>query len=280
MISMLIQRVTTLCCLAGGLGFLTMMSLNAAATEYRLFVNDATACANAGVTGSVCLVQLGATTSSTGNSSATTTTTVSSTASTSGSGDCVVTSWNPCDGSASSSTSSSASTSATASTSTTASNSSSGSTSSLGSTNGTLNFGSGGGSATGNTKSLTLEPGTTLTLPFSVVPGKYSGQIAIVPTSNGFPTDGAQVRMWFSSAAGGASLSNRWCSGNLGSEGALTWDQTGAISYGCPIPNQKGELFVNLELCISDRKDRSCSAPGATAGSQAAIIYISGNLYR
>ena len=86
--------------------------------------------------------------------------------------------------------------------------------------------------------------------------------------------------MWFSSAAGGAPLSNRWCSGNLGSEGALTWDQTGAISYGCPIPNQKGELFVNLELCISDRKDRSCSAPGAKAGSEAAIIYISGNLYR
>ena len=125
-----------------------------------------------------------------------------------------------------------------------------------------------------------MQPGTTLTLPFSVVPGKYSGQIAIVPTSTGFPTDGAQVRMWFSSAAGGAPLSNRWCSGNLGSEGALTWDQTGAISYGCPIPNQKGELFLNLELCISDRRDRSCSAAGAKAGSEAATIYISGNLYQ
>ena len=79
MISMLIKRVTTLCCLAGGLGFLTMVSLNAAATEYRLFVNDATACRNAGVTGSVCLVQLGATTSSTGNTTTTTTVTTTTT---------------------------------------------------------------------------------------------------------------------------------------------------------------------------------------------------------
>jgi hypothetical protein len=85
--------------------------------------------------------------------------------------------------------------------------------------------------------------------------------------------------MWFSSTAGGAPLSNRWCSANLGREGAITWDQTGAISYGCPIPNQKSELFVNLELCISGRLDRSCSAPDAKAGSEAATVYISGNLY-
>ena len=119
-----------------------------------------------------------------------------------------------------------------------------------------------------------------MTLPFSVVPGQYAGQINVVPTSNGFPTDGSQIRMWVSSTAGGAALSSYWCSTNLGQEGAINWDQTGSISYGCPIPNQKGEMFVNLELCISDRKDRSCSAPGAKAGSQSAMIYISGSLRR
>ena len=119
-----------------------------------------------------------------------------------------------------------------------------------------------------------------MTLPLSVVPGQYAGQINVVPTSNGWPTDGSGVRIWISSTAGGAPLSSYWCSVNLGQEGSLNWDQTGTISYGCPIPNQKGELFVNLELCISGQKDRSCSAPGAKAGSESAMIYISGSLRR
>lgn len=116
-----------------------------------------------------------------------------------------------------------------------------------------------------------------MALPFSVVKGNYSGKIAIVPTSVPFPEDGSQVRMWFSSKAGGTPLENYWCSANLGSEGAVGWDQTGTSASKCPIPNQTGEFFVNLKLCVSNRLDRSCSAAGATDGSEAATIYISAN---
>jgi hypothetical protein len=113
-----------------------------------------------------------------------------------------------------------------------------------------------------------------------VVPGNYYGRVSIVPTSRGFPTDGAQVRMWFSSTADGPAYSQTQCSGNLGQEGALSWDQTGTRSYGCPIPNQKGQLFLNLKLCISYRDDRSCSSPDVKYGTEAAVIYISGRLSR
>jgi hypothetical protein len=79
-----------------------------------------------------------------------------------------------------------------------------------------------------------------MTLPFSVVPGKFSGQIDVVPRRRVGPLMGHRSEMWISSTAGGAPLASSLVRGNFGSEGALNWDQTGAISYGCPIPNQKG----------------------------------------
>ena len=187
-------------------------------------------------------------------------------------GDCVVTTWNNCGGSSSGGSTSGGSTS--------------GGTSSGGSGAcspssrlqcGSLDYGSGGNDSTGKTTRLELDPGVTLALPFSVAPGANYGQIAIVPTSFGLPDDGAGVRMWWSAEAGGKPLANAWCSRNIGFEGSGYWVQSGKISYGCPIPDAAGKYFVNLQLCISDRSDTSCSAPGAKPGSESAYIYIQGN---
>lgn len=145
---------------------------------------------------------------------------------------------------------------------------------------GELDYGSGGNSATGRTTRLKLEPGRTTAFPFSVVPGDYYGQVGIVPTSSPFPDDASQVRMWWSTEAGGKPLSDSLCQQNLGREGTIWWRQTKVISFGCSIPNQKATLFLNLKLCISDRLDASCSAPGAKDGSESAEVYISGAIKR
>ena len=58
-----------------GFCFLAMTSTSVSATEYRLFVDDAAACSSAGKTGSVCVVEVGATTFSSAPSTTTTTTT-------------------------------------------------------------------------------------------------------------------------------------------------------------------------------------------------------------
>lgn len=194
--------------------------------------------------------------------------------------------WNTC-GSAddASSTDNTTSTDNTSSTNDASSTDNSGSTSTsnnttmVASTSGSPNYGSGGGNATGNSEAITLTPGETLALPFSVVPGSYSGTIGIVPTSLGFPTDGSQIRMWFSRTAGGAALADRWCSNNLGSEGAVKWSQKGEQAK-CPIPNEKADMFVNVRLCISDRKDRSCNGPNVKNGTESATVFIAGWLYQ
>ena len=60
-----------------GFCFLAMTSTSVSATEYRLFVDDAAACSSAGKTGSVCVVEVGATTFSSTTSTTSTTTTTS-----------------------------------------------------------------------------------------------------------------------------------------------------------------------------------------------------------
>jgi len=54
-----------------GFCFLAMTSTSVSATEYRLFVDDAAACSSAGKTGSVCVVEVGATTFSAASSATT-----------------------------------------------------------------------------------------------------------------------------------------------------------------------------------------------------------------
>ena len=264
--------------------FLALGVLNASAAEYKLYVNDATACRNAGQSGDVCVVK--ATSSSSTTSTSTTSSSTGST-STSSTSDCVVTTWNNCSGQSGASTPPRSTTTSTV-TSVSSTSTSSGASSSSGgsSTNGagsgvtgtpgTFNYGSAGADATGRTDTISLSPGVTMALPFSTQAGAYTGRIGIVPTSYGFPTDGAEVRMWYSKTSNGAPLPGRFCASNLGSEGSLWWDQTGSLSYGCQIPNANGSLYVNLQLCISGRTDQSCSAAGAKAGSQSARVYISG----
>ena len=285
MISILARKVSKLAFLVGGYGFLTIISLNVSATEYRLFVNDTAACRNAGVTGSVCLVQLGATTASTSTSTTSTSTSGSSTSS--GDNGCVITSWNPCASGSSGNTSSSSSSSVSSSSVSSSSvSSSSVSSSSASSSNvssppvvqgsvsaGNLDFGSGGGNATGNTYAVTFT-NNTVAYPFTVKPGRFFGTAAIVVTSTPFPSDGTGVRMWWSKTKGGNPLSSA-CAANMGRTATVYWDQTGTLGYGCPIPNEATTLYLNFRTCIAPQSDATCSSSGAKAGSPAPV-YVSG----
>ena len=144
---------------------------------------------------------------------------------------------------------------------------------------GTQDYGSGGDATQNGPKAIILQPGETLALPFSVVPGNYYGNVGIVPHPTPFPEDGSQVRIWLSATADGPALSQRQCSKNVGQEGALNWDQTGKTDWKCQIPNEKAQLFLNLKLCISDRLDRSCNGPNVTYGTESARVYLSGSKY-
>jgi len=263
-----------------GTSFLALGILSASAAEYKLYVNDATACKNAGQSGDVCVVKVSSSTSTTTSTSTGSTNTTSSS-------DCVVTTWNNCSGQSSvvtpprSTTTSTSTSSSSTSTSSSSSSSNGGSaTNGAGSgvtgTPGTFNYGSAGADATGRTDTIKLSPGVTTALPFTTQAGNFVGRVGIVPTSYGFPTDGSEVRMWWSKTSNGKPLPGRFCADNLGSEGSLWWDQTGELSYGCQIPNANGSLYLNLQLCKSGRLDKSCSSSGAKAGSQSARVYISG----
>lgn len=240
-------------------------------------------CKTSGGTNSTdsCVIAIGA---SSGSTSGGSTSGVSTSGGSTSGGDCVTTTWNDCSGSTSGGSTSGGSTSGGS----TSGGSTSGGSTSGGSTSGGtisggyggLDFGSGGAGATGNTERITIEPGATYVLPFTVVPGPYYGRVGIVPTSSPLPTDGSEVRMWWSTEAGGKPLADPSCQRNLGAEGAIYWDQGKQLGFGCPIPNQKGELFVNLKLCASDRLDHSCSAAGAIDGSQSADYYISASIKR
>lgn len=259
---------------------LLLSALTAQAVEYRLIIGDTASCRANGKTGPDCVVAASASSSggSTTTSSTSTTSTTSSGGSSTGSATgCTVTVWNPCSNSGSSTTSVSStstvtSTPTTTTTTTTVSQPASPPPASTTATMGTLDFGSGGYDANGASIPFDVS-GNVTTLPFTVVAGKYSGQVGITPTSSGFPYDGTGVRMWWSRAKGGAPLNASSCAGNLKSEGFLYWQQGGALSYGCAIPNENTTLYLNLQACISSRTDGTCSASGARAGS-AATVYL------
>jgi hypothetical protein len=257
-----------------GISFLMGMSAGVSATEYRLFVNDTTACRSAGVTGSVCLVPLGATTASAVTAAPSVATTQPTSAS-SNTGDCVVTAWNPC-ATGTSGNATPPATSAPAVTSTSVAPAPaapayvpSGSVSS-----GDLNYGSGGRNATGNSSRVTVSNDTTA-FPFSVAPGNYAGAVDVITSSTPFPTDGTAVRVWWSKTAGGSPLSVS-CAANIGRTGKLYWDQTGTLGYGCAIPNTRTTLYLNLKSCISPSTDVTCSDSKASPGSSSSL-YISGS---
>jgi len=261
-----------------GACLLLAVSLTQAA-EYRLIIGDSASCTANGKTGPDCVLPASAVASSTPATS--TTATTGSTSSSSGSsGGCVVTSWNNCANSGSSapaSTSQSNVTSppatTTTTTTTTVAQTSPPPAVSTTAVAGTLDFGSGGLDAGGATNRLEVTGGVTA-LPFTVIPGRYSGKVSIVPTSTAFPLDGTGVRMWWSRETGGNPLGGS-CAANMGSEGAIYWYQENARSYGCAIPSEKTTLYLNVQACISSRQDATCSESGAKPGSTA-YVYIRG----
>jgi len=260
-----------------GISFLIGMSASVSATEYRLFVNDTTACRSAGVTGSVCLVPLGATTASTVTAAPSVATTPTTSAP-SNTGDCVVTAWNPCaTGTPGNATPPVTSAPSTPSTTVAPPPASSAYVPSGSVSSGDLNFGSGGRDATGNTYPVTVSNDTTA-FPFSVAAGNHLGSVSVITTSTPFPTDGTGVRVWWSTTAGGTPLSSS-CAANIGRTGKLYWDQTGKLGYGCAIPNTKATLYLNLKSCKSSTADVTCSDKSASPGSPASL-YIAGSKSR
>jgi hypothetical protein len=224
-----------------GFCFLAMTCTSVSATEYRLFVNDAAACSSAGKTGSVCVVEVGATTFSS-TTSATSTTITTTTTSEDTITDSVSVSA-PAGGSVET---------------------------------GDLDFGSGGGNSGTRTYPITVTNDITA-YPFTVKQGAYYGGVTIVPTSTPFPDDGTGVRLWWSKTAGGQPLGGASCSANLGKEGSRYWDQSKTKGYGCTIDNVTSNLYLNLQACDSAADDTTCGAADAKAGS-AAPIYIQGKL--
>jgi hypothetical protein len=221
-----------------GFCFLAMTSTSVSATEYRLFVDDAAACSSAGKTGSVCVVEVGATTFSSTTSTTSTTTTTSEDTIT----DSVSVSA-PAGGSVETRD---------------------------------LDFGSGGGNSGVSTYSVSVT-NDIIAYPFTVKQGAFYGSVSIVPTSRPFPADGTGVRLWWSKTAGGQPLAGASCSANLGKEGTRYWDQSNTRGYGCTIDNVDSTLYLNLRACISASSDTTCGADDAKAGS-AAPIYIQGSL--
>jgi len=264
--------ITTLC-------YVSLFNGAVSAAEYRLIIADNATCVANGRTGPDCVIPASASSSSTTTSSTSTSSSSSSTSSTSSTnsnGDCVVTVWNPCSG-ASSSSSSSSSTSTTSTASTPPPSSTTTTTTPTASptaVQGSLDFGSGGYESTG--KTFRINVGNTVTsYPFSVVQGRWAGTVGIVPTSSPFPEDGSEVRMWWSRNTGGPSL-GAGCSGNLGAEGFLYWDQTGELGYGCLIPNEATTLYLNVRLCRSGRTDTTCSSGSAEYTGAEASVFIRG----
>ena len=169
-----------------GFCFLAMISKSVSATEYRLFVDDAASCSSAGKTGSVCVVEVGAT----AVSSAATTPSASTTP--------VSVSSAPAGGSVE---------------------------------DGDLDFGSGGGNS-GTRTYLVSVTNDTIAYPFTVKQGAFAGSVGIYPSSKPYPTDGSEIRLWWSKEKGGEPLPGVDCNPYIGRTSSLSWDQTGTVGYG------------------------------------------------
>jgi hypothetical protein len=80
--------------------------------------------------------------------------------------------------------------------------------------------------------------------------------------------------MWWSRTKGGKPINSN-CAANLKSEGFMYWQQAGAASFGCEIPNENTTLYLNVKGCISSRTDSWCGDSGAKPGTTA-TVYIQG----
>jgi hypothetical protein len=117
----------------------------------------------------------------------------------------------------------------------------------------------------------------TIAYPFTVKQGAFAGSVGIYPSSKPYPTDGSEIRLWWSKEKGGEPLGGAACSPRIGRESKNSWDQSGKRGYGCLIDNVDATLYLNLRACISTSADTTCTAPDAKPGS-AVPTYVGGRV--
>ena len=138
-----------------------------------------------------------------------------------------------------------------------------------------LDFGPGGRYATGNTYKVVVNPGKVISMPFTVIPGSFTGSIARAPTSVTLSQfDGAYPRFWMSSSPGGEPLDPVMCSQVGGNERLFEWYQEGSGGFGCEIPNRSTLLYVNWARCGLPTSDLNCSRPGTGVAGESVETYL------
>ena len=138
-------------------------------------------------------------------------------------------------------------------------------------------FGPGGDYAGGATYQVEVGPGQVVSMPFTVVPGDWSGKISRYPTSSpGNVPDGAYGRFWLSATPGGEPLSID-SSEVGGTEAAWRWHLAGATdAEGFEIPNVAAVYYYNWTRCGPPDSDRTCSDPSTPPAIQTHDIYFRG----
>ncbi|MDG1214825.1 MAG: hypothetical protein P8N17_02375, partial [Luminiphilus sp.] len=139
-----------------------------------------------------------------------------------------------------------------------------------------LDFGSGGDDWGAKTHLVWVTNEITA-YPFTVKQGPFLGRVGIYPSSIAYPTDGSEIRMWWSKEKGGEPLPGVDCNPSVGRLSSHFWVQTGTDGYGCEIDNVDATLYLNLQSCISVPDDTTCTAADTKPGSRAPI-YIGGVL--
>lgn len=138
-----------------------------------------------------------------------------------------------------------------------------------------LDFGPGGRYANGTTYKLVVDPGKVISMPFTVIPGRFTGSISRAPTSVTLSQfDGAYPRFWMSSSPGGEPLDPVMCSQVGGSEASFDWYQEGSGGFGCRIPNSSTLLYVNWARCGLPASDLNCSLPGTGMAGASVETYV------
>ena len=144
-----------------------------------------------------------------------------------------------------------------------------------------LDYGSGGSYASRPTQRIEIGVGRVLVNPFTVVPGNYTGAVQVVPTSVELPQNGARPKMWFSATPNGEPISPNCAKALINFEQSIKWEQTGAKPARCQLANQAGDYFLNIAVCISSPTDKTCSdVNNRKWAERAAVLYIAGEVNR
>ena len=101
--------------------------------------------------------------------------------------------------------------------------------------------------------------GAVLVYPFSVASNTGGGSVSWGPTFNVSPTNGANLRVWFSSTPRGAPV--EYDCTVVGASGAFSWS---GGSGGCTLGSNTA-YYLNLEACVAPSTNRSCTGNVAAA---------------